>query len=274
MKLSTRSSRRHHRLEQTELWINSLRDFTGGSDGKVCAYNAGDLCSIPGSGRSPGEGNGNPLLYSCLENPMDGGAWWAIEHGVAKSRTQLSNFSFFFFKPWITIKSGNTFFLMGDERRDSPRWLHTYYSRSIWVCSRLLNGAPEEEDSATDPPTPVWQGKTDPDFISEPRVCCQKARALGRSCCSRCICYRGIRDNCWRPSAYWTPGSKVVRGRLRDLMKDQWRSPKVKSSIRTDSRGVSWLPDFSFTSMRVKSFIETGSRTQPIHSNSKKRHLL
>ena len=50
-------------------------DFPGGSDGKVTAYNAGDLGSIPGWGRSPGEGNGNPLQYSCLENPMDGGAW-------------------------------------------------------------------------------------------------------------------------------------------------------------------------------------------------------
>ena len=49
--------------------------FPGGSDGKVSAYNAGDLGSNPGSGRSPGEGNGNPLQYSCLENPMDGGAW-------------------------------------------------------------------------------------------------------------------------------------------------------------------------------------------------------
>ena len=47
----------------------------GGSDGKASAYNEGDLGSIPGSGRSPGEGNGNPLQYSCLENPMDGGAW-------------------------------------------------------------------------------------------------------------------------------------------------------------------------------------------------------
>ena len=51
------------------------RDFPGGSDGKVSAYNAGDLGSIPGSGRSSGEGNGNPLQYSCLENPMNGGAW-------------------------------------------------------------------------------------------------------------------------------------------------------------------------------------------------------
>ena len=49
---------------------------------------------IPGSERSPGEGNGNPLQYSCLENPMDRGAWWATVHGVAKSRTRLSDFTF------------------------------------------------------------------------------------------------------------------------------------------------------------------------------------
>ena len=53
--------------------------------------NAGDVGSIPGSGRSPGEGNGNPLLYSCLENPMDKGAWQGTVHGVAKSQTRLSN---------------------------------------------------------------------------------------------------------------------------------------------------------------------------------------
>ena len=59
----------------------------GGSDGKAPVYNVGDPGSIPGSGRSPGEGTGNPLQYSCLENPMDRGAWWATVHGVAKSRT-------------------------------------------------------------------------------------------------------------------------------------------------------------------------------------------
>ena len=66
--------------------------FPGGSEGKASACNAGDLDSIPGSGRSPGEGNGNPLQYSCLENSMDRGAWWATVHGVAKSRTGLSDF--------------------------------------------------------------------------------------------------------------------------------------------------------------------------------------
>ena len=60
---------------------------------KCLAYNVGDLGSIPGLGRSSGEGNGNPLQYSCLENPMDRGAWWAIVHRVAKSQTLLSDFT-------------------------------------------------------------------------------------------------------------------------------------------------------------------------------------
>ena len=61
--------------------------FPSGSEVKASAWNAGDLGSIPGSGRSPGEGNGNLLQYSCLENSMDRGAWRAIVHGVAKSWT-------------------------------------------------------------------------------------------------------------------------------------------------------------------------------------------
>ena len=56
------------------------RGFPGGSDGQVSAYNAGDQGSIPGLGRSSGEGNGNPLQYCCLENPMYGGAWRATVH--------------------------------------------------------------------------------------------------------------------------------------------------------------------------------------------------
>ena len=60
--------------------------FPGGSDSKVSAYNAEDLGWIPGSGISPGEGNGNPLQYSNLENPIDGGAWWATVHGVTRVR--------------------------------------------------------------------------------------------------------------------------------------------------------------------------------------------
>ena len=65
--------------------------FPCSSDGKASAYNAGDLGSIPGLGRSTGEGNGNPLQYSCLENPKDGGAQQATVHGITKSWTRLSD---------------------------------------------------------------------------------------------------------------------------------------------------------------------------------------
>ena len=79
------------------------RDFPGDSAVKnphamkeTCT---GDASFIPGLGRFPGEGNGYPLQYSCLENPMDGGAWWAAVHGVTRSRTRLSDFTFTFHFP-------------------------------------------------------------------------------------------------------------------------------------------------------------------------------
>ena len=68
---------------------HKLEGKNNGSDGKESACNVGDLGLIPGWGRSPGEGIGNPLQDSCLENPMDRGTWRATVHGVAKSRTQL-----------------------------------------------------------------------------------------------------------------------------------------------------------------------------------------
>ena len=73
-------------------WLFSVpRGFSGGSGVKNLPAHAGDMGSIPGSGRSPGEGNDNPLQYSCLGNPMDRGAWWATVHGVTKSWTRLNN---------------------------------------------------------------------------------------------------------------------------------------------------------------------------------------
>ena len=66
-----------------------MEGFPGSSDGKEAACNAGDLGPILGLGRCTGEGNGNPLQYSCLENPMDRAAWLAIVHRVAKSWTRL-----------------------------------------------------------------------------------------------------------------------------------------------------------------------------------------
>ena len=88
--------------------------FAGGSDGKKSACNAGDSGSIPGLGRSPGEGNGDPLQYPCLENSMDRGAWRAIVHGVTKSWTQLCGYIFTYVYPYISI------------------------SLSIYICAYLL----------------------------------------------------------------------------------------------------------------------------------------
>ena len=91
----------HPLVDSPSIWVDSiwtvlygkLRFPSGGSAVKASACNVGDLGSIPRSGRSPGERKGNPLQYSCLENAMDGGAWWATVHGVAKSWTRLSDFT-------------------------------------------------------------------------------------------------------------------------------------------------------------------------------------
>ena len=76
-------------LFSLQVWEVSISITPIGSDGKEAARNEGGSGSIPGSRSSPGEGNGNALQYSCLENPMDRGAWWATVHGAAKSRTRL-----------------------------------------------------------------------------------------------------------------------------------------------------------------------------------------
>ena len=73
------------------VFISPLEDSLIAQSEENLPASAGDQVSIPGSGRYPGEGNGNPLQYSCLENSMDRGAWWATVHGVAKSGTQLSD---------------------------------------------------------------------------------------------------------------------------------------------------------------------------------------
>ena len=76
----------------------------GGSGSKESACNVGDLSSIPGSGRSPGKENGNPVQYSCLENTMDRRAWQATVHRVTKSQTQLSDFTFIRIYTYIASK--------------------------------------------------------------------------------------------------------------------------------------------------------------------------
>ena len=79
-----------HQLMLLARWLQH-QGFPGGLHGKESAYQAGELGLIPGSGRCPGEGNGNPLQYSCLENPMDRKSWWATVHGVAKRHDQVTN---------------------------------------------------------------------------------------------------------------------------------------------------------------------------------------
>jgi len=82
-----------HTHTHTHIYLRAYihtQGFPGGTSGKESNCNPLDLGSITGRRRSPGEGNGNPLQYSCLENPMDRGAWWATVHGVTKSRTWLS----------------------------------------------------------------------------------------------------------------------------------------------------------------------------------------
>ena len=81
------------RIKVNWKWSNRRLGFPSSSDGKTYACNAGDPASIPGSGRSPGEGNGNPLQYPCLENPMDREVWRATVHRVTKSQTQLKRLS-------------------------------------------------------------------------------------------------------------------------------------------------------------------------------------
>ena len=88
-----------------EIPFHLILDFPGGSDGKASACNTGDPGSIPGLGRSPGERNGNPLQYSCLENPRDGGAWLATVHGVVKSQIRLSDFTSLLIVPTMNAKS-------------------------------------------------------------------------------------------------------------------------------------------------------------------------
>ena len=105
-----------------------LWGFPRGSEVKAPACNPGDLGSIPELGRYPEEGNSNPLQYSCLENPMDGGAWWATVHRVAKNQTWLSDFTFtvsIMLSRFIHIVAsiGSSFFFFLSY--DIPQYEHT-----------------------------------------------------------------------------------------------------------------------------------------------------
>ena len=111
--------------------------FPVGSEDKASACNVGDLGSIPGLGRAPGEGNGNPLQYSCLENPMARGAWQATVHGVAKSWTQLSDFTFFL-SFCLQFKCSRECYStsLGFREQQSPQ--QTSGGHAVWIRNFLL----------------------------------------------------------------------------------------------------------------------------------------
>ena len=102
---------------------------------KESACNGGDPGSTPGSRRSPREGNGNPLQYSCLKNPMDGGAWWATVHGVAKNWTQLSDWRTEY-KDYSSYSGGRGIISQEVDYHSSfdLLWLASELSWHWWVC--------------------------------------------------------------------------------------------------------------------------------------------
>ena len=105
-----RTRKTQSQQERNKEQIQIKQDFPGGSEDKVSVYNVGDPGSIPGLGRYPGEGNGNPLQYYCLENPMGRGAWQAAVHGITNSQTRLSNFTFTF-RSYLRYEVNETQFL-------------------------------------------------------------------------------------------------------------------------------------------------------------------
>ena len=102
-------------------------DFPDGSDGKESAYNAGDPGSIPGWGSSPGEGNGNPFQYSCLENPVDRGAWCPPQSVELQSRTKLSDFHFT--SVYMPISNSRALWVLNSKSPQVLKHMHAYISR-------------------------------------------------------------------------------------------------------------------------------------------------
>ena len=98
----------HQSSKASILQLSGFSGFPGGSDGKASVYSVGDLGSIPGSGRFPGEGNGNPLQYSCLENPMDGVAWCRLLHPWGRKELDMTEQLHFHFTRISTNIKGLT----------------------------------------------------------------------------------------------------------------------------------------------------------------------
>ena len=130
----------------------------GGSGGKASAYSARDPGSIPGSGRSSREGNGNPLQYSCLENPMDGGACLAVVHGAAKSGTGLSNFTSTFLSVSKVTQSCPTLCDPMDYSPQAPQSMG--FSRQEYWRGLPFPSPGDLPDPGIDPASPALQANS------------------------------------------------------------------------------------------------------------------
>ena len=127
-------------------------DFPGGSVSKASAYNAGDPGSIPGSGRSPGEGNGYPGHYSCLGNPMDGGVWWASVQGVAELNTTERLHFHFLAVQWSRLCTSKTR-VMGSVPGQETKIPHQFSSVQF-SCSVVSDSLRSHESQHARPPCP------------------------------------------------------------------------------------------------------------------------
>ena len=158
---------------------------------KASAYNSGDPGLITGSGRSPGEGNGNPLQYSCLENPVDRGAWQATDHGVAKSRTQLRNFTF-------TVLFGLQRLIVTDMT-----YVHIV-SSDKFLITVLLQFKSQIQNNKT-----VQMTFIPKPYLNFPRQ--QQGASLVAQLVKNSTCNTG--DSCLIPGSERSPGEGIVRER-------------------------------------------------------------
>ena len=130
------------------IYIYIYMSFPGGSDGKESTCNMRELCSTPGSGRSPGGDNGNPLQYSCLKNPMDRGTWWSSVHGIAKSRTWLSCSHFIM---WPSIST---------SRYQPKRYICPHKNLYVNICSSIIHNSQWESNPADEWINKMWSVHT------------------------------------------------------------------------------------------------------------------
>ena len=118
--------------------------FLGGSDGTESACTVGDRGSIPGSGRCLGEGNSNSLQYSCLENSMDRGAWWATVHGVTENQKQVSELALSLFPDLSSKQISSNFRFFFQQKKKKELWSILNFEKRL-TENRMLKFTPTEK---------------------------------------------------------------------------------------------------------------------------------